>query len=421
MSISKRADLGASSGGRIDMELFFEAKQNAFDKHENPKGKIVLNVAENQVMSSVIRQKVESILSNNPIPKWTLKYTQPQGHPEVLESISQYLSHYYQLSLDPEHFAMSAGAAASLEVMAYCLGDDGDTIVIPAPAYPMYSQDLGLKAGLKRYDLHTHDGISNIDSAALVTPDILSDTKEKLESQGERFQILLLTSPDNPTGSIYNKEQFEEISSWCIENHVHMVVNEIYNLSKYDSSNRVTFLQLIESKKSPYLHWIYALSKDFCISGFRVGLFYSKNEKALAAAGSYAIPQMCSNLVQHVVKSLFDDVEFMDEYVLTNQKKLHSNLSLLLNLLDKHKIDYITPKGGLFVWCDLHRYLQEDSQEGEMRLWKQIFDEAGLLITPGKGFNHKGYGKFRIVFAAATDEELHEAIDRLDHFFQNNS
>ena len=310
-TLSRRGQDLASNLARIDIELWMDAMDNLFHPADNPEGSFPLNVAENSIMVDTVRLELEKILQQEALPLWVMKYTSIAGYPEVREIMASLMRKYFASeAIQGENLVFSAGAAASLEVCSFVLANPGDVVVIPAPAYPMYTSDLGIKSGMERWDLQTHHEIAEHHSLALVTTDDLDRTLADIQAAKKVFKMLLLTSPDNPTGSTYTIEQLEVIADWCIEHKVHLVVNEIYALSQIDTShpelqadypNAVpfrSFASLMAERKSDYLHLLYALSKDFAMSGMRFGVIHSLNEAFIAGLGNVNIPQMVSNLTQ---------------------------------------------------------------------------------------------------------------------------
>jgi len=114
---------------------------------------------------------------------------------------------------------------------------------------------------------------------------------------------------------------------------------------------------------------------------------------------------------------MLQDRDFLDEYISTNQTKLTQSYVEVVHVCRKHSIPYIPSHGGLFIWIDLAPFLKEDSQASEMELWMDIFNETGILMTPGQGFGHTGFGKFRVVYPYVSLDKLKVAMGKLDLFF----
>lgn len=430
-SLAKRGQKLAQNSARIDLDLFLEAAENQFHATDNPDGAFPLNVAENNVMSPSIMAIFEQVLASEKMPEWVLKYTSMLGHPEVRESVAAFMRTYFKSeAIQADNLAFSAGASGSLEVSSFVLGNPGDLVVIPAPSYPMYTNDFGIKSGLERYDLQTHYNIADRESLALVTIAHLEEALLAIEAQGKVFKILLLTTPDNPTGSIYSLAQLREIAQWCMQNKIHLLVNEIYALSQIDTQQAAiavdytdtfafqSFATIIAEFESEYLHLLYALSKDFAISGMRFGIIHSLNPAFMQGLGNVNIPHLVSNMTQWLIGEMFKDTSFIAHYIKENKRRITESYLVVVALLKAFNIPYAPSRGSLFIWADFSQYLKKDTQKGEEALWMEIFRQTGVLLTPGMGFQHQKHGLFRIVHTAVPTPDLKVAMQRLSAFLE---
>ncbi|MDF1696410.1 MAG: aminotransferase class I/II-fold pyridoxal phosphate-dependent enzyme, partial [Saprospiraceae bacterium] len=428
-SLSSRGQSLASNPARIDFEIFAEASENLYCATTNPEGTFPLNIAENALCVSIIKEKLTDILHKNELPEWVMKYTDIKGDPTVRESVANFMeNHLCKCPIDKDTIAFSAGASAIIEVTSFALANPRDVVVIPSPSYPMYTNDMGVKSGMERYDLNTHHDISEIGSSAPVTPKMLQETKDKLDVAGKCFKIFLITSPDNPTGCMYSESQLNTLAEWCISNEVHMIVNEIYGLSLIDTDNAliqsdynektefVSFATIMKRQNSPFLHLWYAFSKDFAMSGLRFGIVHSLNTNFIAALENVNIPHLVSNITQWMVGEMLKDRHFITSYIKENQRLLNRSYVMITQFLKKHELPYIPSRGSLFVWVDFSKYLKEDSDKGQEDLWLDIYRSTGIVLTPGMGFRHTKKGLFRIVFTAVQYEELEVALERLEGY-----
>lgn len=431
-SLSKRAQPLAETPARVDFEIFMEAMHNLYCPIKNPNGAIPLNVAENKLMADKLRLKLNEITQTNDIPEWVMGYTDPIGNPEVRKVVANFMEeHLCHCPISEDSIGFSAGASAVIEASSFLITDPGDVVVIPAPSYPMYTHDLGVKNNIERYNLQTHYSIEEFGSIAPVNTKLLNNVLKELQTKNKNFKILLLTSPDNPTGIKYEKDHLERIANWCMENKIHLIVNEIYGLSTIDTSDTriiksypsktdyVSFAQIMLDRKSNYLHMWYAFSKDFASSGLRFGILHSLNEAMMKAFGNSNIPHMVSNLTQWVFGILLKDDEFIKNYLLENKSKLHKSYLLLINALKELNIPFVPIRGSFFVWADFSQFLINDSKEAENKLWLEIYRNTGVLLTPGTGFEHQKNGLFRIVFSAVKYDHLNVAIRRLQGYLND--
>lgn len=436
MSLSQRGTSAVSQPLRADLEVFFEATDNLYDAQDNPNGKFTLCIAENGLCWPEIEEKLRDVATQS-IPEWVRSYTNITGAPELKEAAAGFLGKFLAggRELDPEKIACAAGAAAVIEMSALLLGDPGDVVVIPGPAYMAYTPDLGNIAGLERYDLHPLAASSSAGTGGRGPKTRYDLTTEDLEKAllelGDRFRVLLLTQPNNPTGQVFSEHQLRTISDWCDAHEIHLVVNEIYALSILDQTHAdvaedypqpvpfVSVLGLLEDKKSDYLHWWYAISKDFGLSGLRLGLAYSHNEDYRKAWGNYGAGSMVSNHTQWLMANLFADHEWLKSYVATNKKRITESYATVIRTLKKNDVPYAAAAGSLFVWIDLSRFLTADTEHAELALWQGIYDETGVLLTSPLGMGGAVRGWFRMVYSCVDLAGLSVAIKRLDSWIKN--
>ena len=425
-SLSNRGAASAQNPARIDFELFMEANQNLYCPDSNPDGAFPLNVAENTLSTSFIKAKLTAILQQNEMPDWVLNYTDLLGHPEVRAEVAQFMEDYLcKCPIDADTIGFSAGASAIIEVSSFMLANPGDVVAIPAPAYPMYTNDLGLKSGMERYDLQTHYNIEEMGSEAPVRPEHLDKAWAELNAQGKCFKVLLITSPDNPTGCMYTRQDLSQLADWCIAHKVHLIVNEIYGLSLIDTQEAglrndysetidyASFATIMHESKSDYLHLWYAFSKDFAMSGLRFGVVHSLNEAFITGLGNLNIPHLVSNITQWIVGTMLKDTDFLEGYIKENKVRLKQSYQLAIEALKKIDIPYVPARGSLFVWADFSKFLKEDSDKGQEELWIDIYRNTGVLLTPGIGFQHQKKGLFRIVHTAVPISHLEVAMDKM--------
>lgn len=414
---------------RVDMDLYFEAAANLYHKKDNPGGAFPLNVAENRLTWPMLRSEIERVARENPIADWVANYTSSVGAPSTRAVMATFMEKFLtHCPIDPEHLCLSPGAASVIDLTSWILGEPGDVAVLPAPCYSVYKQDIGNRPGLERYDLVTHHEVGELKGGPPLTVGHLDKAFSDITSNGKRFRMLIITNPDNPTGGMYSREQLKTYAEWCLARNIHMVVNEIYGLSLLDTHHPHlegdypgdisfhSFANLIQEKKSDYLHLWYALSKDFGVSGFRVGLVYSLHETFRKAYNNLNPPSMVSNYAQWTFEKVLGNHDFVRRYITANQRALTENYTVAVQRLRKLGVPYAPARGSLFVWLDLSELMQENTPESERILWMDLYRQAGILLTPGDGFGHSKRGQFRLVYSYVMKDDLEVAMERLEKF-----
>ncbi|MBW3470173.1 aminotransferase class I/II-fold pyridoxal phosphate-dependent enzyme [Arthrospiribacter ruber] len=428
--LSDRGQMAAAKPLRMDMDIYMEAMSNRYHVSSKPDGTFPMTVAENHLCWEMLRNKMQEISRNQEIPEWVASYGDPAGVLSFREAAADFLSGFLvKKTVDPNTIACSVGATSVIEMTTFLLAESGDTAVIPAPSYPVYSADIGVMAGLKRYDLQTHHEVADLADGIPIQLSHLEEAKKEIEENGSRFRILILTSPDNPTGGIYSENQLQEIADWCEKEKIHLIVNEIYGIArvnvqhpeiKKDYKNPIEFKsfgQIMNERKSPFLHLWYSFSKDFGISGFRVGLLHTFNEALITGYRNIGLTHAISNHTQWLMQEVLKDKDFVKEYFEKFQEALTLSYIKVNQTLKKLHIPFNPSYGSLFVWMDLSGLLENQTDEDQHQLWLEIFRQTGILLTPGNGFGHSKKGMFRIVITSVTHEELEVAMERFEKFY----
>jgi len=442
MHLSKRGKRAINQPLRADLDLFYEAMENRYDATDKPEGVFTLCIAENLLNWPEMEAKLREIAAG-PIPEWVPSYTSILGAPPLREAAVGFMKRFMAgVDLDPGRLAIAAGDAAVIEMCALLLGDPGDVVVIPGPAYMAYTPDIANKAELVRYDLFplaTSTSIASsgpapyqqdANTAGYTFPTYYELTTADLDRAhaelGDRFRVLLLTQPNNPTGQVFTEDQISDFSSWCMEREIHIVFNEIYALSMIDQDHDeliddygerrwfTSSLRWLEQQKSPYLHWWYAISKDFGLSGLRLGMAYTHNEDLLKAWGNYGSTSMTSNHTQWMLSEIFKDLDWVAAFVQRNTRRLSESYATVIRVLRKHDVAYSRAMGSLFVWLDLSALLTADTEEEELALWQEIYDETGILLTSPIGMGSAERGWFRMVYSCVSLGELEVAMGRFE-------
>ncbi|MCX8211503.1 MAG: aminotransferase class I/II-fold pyridoxal phosphate-dependent enzyme [Lewinella sp.] len=432
MILSQRGKAAANQPLRADLDAFYEALEDKYDAKDNTNGKFTLTIAENALCWAELRGKFRDIQTRHEKPDWVASYTSLLGAPELREAATAFLQqHFSGVPLSPERLGVAAGAAAIIEMTSLLLGDPGDVAVIPGPAYMAYTPDIGAKAGLERYDLH-HVPTESTPKSDFRSPTYFQHTTADLDRAyaelGDHFRMLILTQPNNPSGQVFTESQLLAFSDWCEAHKIHMIVNEIYALSLIDQDHedltedygeRVQFtsvLRLLEKRKSNYLHWWYSFSKDFGISGFRLGMVYSHNEQMLKAWSNMGAPSMASNHSQWLVQKMLEDERWVQEYIAMNGKRITESYALVIRTLRANDIAYAPAAGSLFVWFNLSRLLNAHTDEAELELWQKVYNETGILLTSPVGQGSPDRGWYRMVYSCVQYDALEVAMARLHRF-----
>ena len=393
----------------------------------------------------------------------------------------------------PENIILGAGCNAVLENLCMCLTEPGDAVMIPTPYYAAFEFDLVARAGceivsVNTLDFHNESPPSSSSSSSVVVdtgddgkrttipPSFYYPNKASLthaynlsiEQTSRPPRVLLLSHPNNPLGICYPPEVVAECIEWCRENEVHLISDEIYAGSVYrqkrdgggEDDTFVSAMSLASSGTEtdeqdgggglglgPYIHLVYALSKDFALSGLRVGVAYTENEEILVPMQKLNDLCQISSQTQLLVERMLsanvtvtgggDDNDnnnnnnnkFVDAYLTSNRHNIQTRCDKLQSCLNNVDIPYLPADSGLFVWMDFRQFLPSlpdsiteeteslpSKEQRERGLYLKLMKEYGLLFTPGMSMRNERPGFFRCVFTAASEEEFELGLERIRKF-----
>mmetsp|Transcript_17895 Transcript_17895/g.19950 ORF Transcript_17895/g.19950 Transcript_17895/m.19950 type:complete len:473 (-) Transcript_17895:69-1487(-) len=406
-----------------------------------PDGALQLGVAENQMLEDLLVPALTKFSSSKRFAADCIYYQPTHGRYELREAFCKYLQRLLNLStdLDREALIMGAGCNAVLENLCITLAAPGEGVLIPTPYYAAFEFDLVARAGLSIIPVNTFDE-SGVDicgdyiprEAYYPTKSSLNKSLAVARQEGQSPRILLLSHPNNPLGICYPSNIIQDCIDWCRENQIHLVSDEIYAGSVYRSNDFQSTLKLVgPGNLGPYIHFVYALSKDFALSGLRIGACYSENSEI--RLGLHKLNDLCQissqtqTLVETMVSDITKGVFWTSSFLKENTSRIQFRSDAIQALLSEFDIPFLHADSGLFLWIDLSRYLSnlksdevagdlDSMQRRERELYLELMNKWGLLFTPGLSMRHEKPGFFRCVFTAATDREYEVALDRLRKF-----
>lgn len=386
----------------------------------DPDGSIVLGVAENKISSDVLYARIKEL---GPFPPELLTYQAWRGIPELGEALKSMLETTFMkgVDVDVEHLTCTAGAGAIVDLLFHCIASEGDGVLITAPYYPAFDNDLAVRNGIIPVPVHLHPEKGplggHLDAAAAAAA-----------ASGHPIRALLISNPSNPLGTVVPEGELRDMMAWCLENKVHFVSDEIYALSVFGAEGPpfVSAEQVVarEAASLPggedaanLVHVIFGMSKDFCASGLRLGCLHSRNEALNSALVNLAYFTLPSAPIQWLFAKLLGDQQFLNGFVEENKRRLANSYTLLTGAIDALgddiSIPYVPASAAMFLWVDLRSGLRRQTWEEEDSLWRHMVERHRLLLTPGKACHAEAPGFFRICWAWMPAEAMAVAAARI--------
>ncbi len=327
------------------------------------------------------------------------KYTDVSGSVELREAVAYKLKVENNLDYKASDIIVSVGAKHSLFNIFQAIIDDGDEVIIPAPYWVTYPE-LALYSGGVPVAIETDDASGFKITAEQLKNAITPKTK-----------MLILTSPSNPTGSVYTKDELIALAEVLKDTKIVVVSDEMYEKLTYDDLKFTAAASISEDMFDRTIT-VNGLSKSVAMTGWRFGYLATPN-KALVQAMIKLQSQSTSNInsiTQYAAITALKGLANQDIETMRIAFEKRRNLACdMFNAIDG--LSVIKPNGAFYLYVNT-KQIETDS----MKFCKNLLEVVGVAVVPGLGFGLDGY--FR--FSFATDEKtITEGINRIERFVKN--
>lgn len=330
------------------------------------------------------------------------KYTPTAGIPELKRAIVKKLKEENGLDYKESNIVVSAGAKSSLYHAFEAILDEGDEVVIPAPYWITYVEQVGLAGGVCK--------IVNTDEKSgykLV--------KEQLEGAiTPKTKCVLINSPCNPTGVVYSKEELLGIAEIAEKYGLIIVSDEIYEKLVFDGEEHVSIASLTHYAKENTVV-INGVSKTYAMTGWRIGYLACEENlaKAISAMQGHTTSNACSFAQYASATAISGGHEFVD-YMVREFDYRRKALVEGLSAIDGIKMIY--PKGAFYVFMDVSAFYGKE-YGGKKITGSVSFAEAllkgGVAVIPGLAF---GDDKSVRLAYTVSGEDIYRGIDKIKAF-----
>jgi aspartate/methionine/tyrosine aminotransferase len=372
------------------------------DDPGEPDRYIGLAVAENKLVWDLLEPQI-----NRPrnARARSVGYDEFVGSKQFRKTLAGFASeHVWGRDVDASEVIALAGAGSALEMLFYTLGDPGEGVLVPTPSYAGFWADIETRDEMT---IVTVPG--RADSGFALTVD---DLQMAYDAADVPVRALLLTNPVNPTGRILTNDEIRDAVAWARSVGIHTVVNEIYALSVHGDTPFVPAGTILDDIGDD-VHFVWAFSKDFAMSGLRCGVMTTKNEAVRTAVSALAYWACVSGDTQHLLDTMLQDTEWVTGYLTGMRARLRESYARTTAALTGAGVPFIQADAALFLLCDFRQYLSEPTWEAEDELWRRILDGANVNLTPGSACHIAEPGFLRLCFAQEPPEVVEAAIARI--------
>jgi aspartate/methionine/tyrosine aminotransferase len=326
-------------------------------------------------------------------------YSHNLGLPELREAIACYTSGLHR-EVPAARVAVTSAGVNALMIAMQVLVDAGDEVVVVVPVWPnLPAQPAILGARVTRFALEVRDGAWRLDLQAL------------LGTVTERTRVLLVNSPNNPTGWTLTRDEQQAILAHCRRTGTWIVADEVYERIWFGGGAgesrgpaAPSFLDIAEPEER--LLVAHSFSKTFLMTGWRLGWLLAPAELMDAIGKLIEFNTSCAPVFaqQGGLAALAQAESFIPGLV---ERMRVCRDTLLPRLAALPGVSVATPPGGMYA------FFRVEGQDDSLAFAKRLVVEAGLGLAPGAAFGTESEGWLRWCFASREPSRLEQGVQRL--------
>ena len=325
------------------------------------------------------------------------KYTVTSGADDIKLAIIEKMQNDHQLTYSKKEVIVSCGAKHTLYNIAQVLFEEGDEVIIPAPYWVTYPDQVRLN-GATPVIVKTRE------------QDRFLITKDQLKAAiTPRTKAIILNSPSNPTGSVYTEKDFGDIADLLVSAGIWIISDEIYEKFIYDGKKYTSIASLSPDLKKKTIV-VNGVSKSYSMTGWRIG--YAAGPIEIVEAMSTLQSQTTSNPTSISQKAAVAALKEGGPFILNMVSEYSSRRELMVEQLNK--IPGMTcphPAGAFYVFPNVTGLFGKRSTINSSATFAEyLLDDFKVSTIPGASFGMDGY--LRLSYAAP-QEALIEGLDRI--------
>ena len=331
------------------------------------------------------------------------KYTPAGGILQLKETICNKFKNDTNLAYKPSQIIVSTGAKQSLANTFMAILNPGDEVLIPVPYWVSYPELVKLADGVPVF----------------VNTDEKDNYKYTIESLNSaltsKTKAILLNSPNNPTGTIYNKEELVEIAEFAKENDLIIISDEIYEKLIYDGNEHISIASLSQDAYERTIV-INGVSKTYAMTGWRLGYAAASEQivKHMTSIQSHMTSNVNTITQYAAIEALNGPVEDLNNMV----KEFESRRNFMIEKLNSiDGISIIKPNGAFYIMVNISEYLNTSLNgtniSNSLDFAKVLLEEEKVAVIPGSGFGLDNYVRLSY---ATSKEIIGKGIERISSF-----
>jgi aspartate aminotransferase len=334
-------------------------------------------------------------------------YTVNSGIIELKEAVMGKLKKDNKVEYKPAEIIISNGAKQCLFNAILTVCNPEDEVLLPTPCWVSYTEQIKFAQAVPIF-INTYQEDAFKLSAAQVEEKISSKTK-----------LLILNSPNNPTGAVYEVEELKKIAQLLVKYDIYCISDEIYEKLIYDEAEHFTIASLSNEVKAKTII-INGVSKSYAMTGWRIG--YAAGPEDIISGMGKIQEHSTSNPNSIAQKASVEALNGRQETIEEMRREFDERRKYMVEKLNKIKgVSCLKPSGAFYAFPNVSKILEKGVKYNGKRIINSfyladfILKEAEVALIPGSAFEAEGY--LRLSYATSM-EDVKEGLDRIENILK---
>src|SRR5580658_496523 len=380
---------------RLGTETAFEVLNKARALERQGKSVIHLEIGEPDfdTPANVIDAGINALRGG-----WT-HYGPAAGQPELRQALADYVSRTRGVKVTPEEVVVVPGGEPIIFFTILALIDEGDEVIYPNPGFPIYESMIHYVGG-RAVPIHLRE-----------ERDFSLDVDELAGLITDRTKLIILNSPQNPTGGVMQRRDIEQIARAIGDRNIMVLSDEIYSRLLFDGAQHFSIMSVPGMQERTIL--LDGFSKTYAMTGWRMGYGVMRADLAAQIARLSTNSISCTASFTQVagIAALRGDQSSVDKMSAEFQRRRDAFVAGLNKIKG---FSCRVPKGAFYTFPNIKK-----TGWPSKKLADALLEQAGVACLSGTAFGEFGEGYLRFSVANSL-ENLNEALNRLDQWAKKN-
>ena len=333
------------------------------------------------------------------------KYTPASGIIELKKAVCEKLKKDNGLEYKPSNIIISSGAKHSIHNALMAILNPGDEVIFTTPYWVSYPELIVLADGIPVY-IETKE-----ENNFKFSIDDLNNVLTK------KTKAIILNSPNNPTGAIYNENELRAIADWAVENNVFVISDEIYEKLVYDDTKHISISSFNEDIKNLTIV-INGMSKAYAMTGWRIGYAAAHEDiiKVMGNIQSHATSNPCSISQYASVEALIGDQASIGD-MRKHFEERRNYMAETINSIEGLSCNL--PQGAFYIMVNFTQLIGKTIKgrviNSSLDFANLLLEEAKVAVIPGIAFGADQY--IRLSYATSLDN-IKNGLERIKNIVE---